>query len=220
MRILELFDLNQTIAKDYLSSFRYPHEALGGLTEFVQALLSRLPKEEYVEMASGVLVHKTAIVAPSAVLEPPCIVCARSQIRQGAYIRGSVIVGEDCVVGNSTELKNAVLFNGVQVPHYNYIGDSILGYKAHFGAGAITSNLKSDRSIVFLLCDGERLFTGRKKVGAFVGDRAEIGCNAVLCPGSIVGRRAVVYPLSLVRGTVEEDCIFKGNGKSVKKEER
>ncbi len=167
----------------------------------------------YVEKAPGVWVHKTAEIAPSAVLSPPCVVGANTEIRQGAFIRGSALIGENCVVGNSTEIKNAILFDGVQVPHFNYVGDSILGYKAHFGAGAVTSNVRGDKGQVKV--DG--VDTGRKKVGAFVGDFAEIGCNAVLNPGVIIGKNSQVYPTACVRGIVPENSIYKNNGENIKK---
>ena len=220
MRISRLFDLKQSVAKEYIEKFTFPHEILAGLKDYVHDLVLKLPAAEYEKREEGVAVHKSASVSNSAVILPPCVICAGAEIRCGAFLRGGVIVGENCVVGNSTEIKNAVLFNGVQVPHYNYIGDSVLGYKAHFGAGSITSNVKSDKSLVCIKGESEKVETGRKKVGAFVGDYAEIGCNSVLCPGTVIGRGAVVYPLTLVRGEVGENVIVKTGGERIKKESR
>ena len=185
--IRELFDLSHTRAGAYLAGFTYPWEP-------------------------EVWVHKTATVAPTAYLGAPCIIGAGTEVRHGAFSRGSALVGDGCVVGNSVELKNVILFDGVQTPHYNYVGDSILGYKAHMGAGSITSNVKSDKTLVAVRCGSERLETGRKKVGAMLGDHVEIGCNSVLNPGTVVGRNSRVYPLSSVRGTVPADSIYKRGG--------
>ena len=223
MKITELYDLEHTLAKDYLQRFTYPWEALAGISELILQLGKALMAggtgnpsptgSEYREISKGVWVHETAVVAPSAVILPPCIIEANTEVRQGAFLRGSVLVGENCVVGNSTEIKNAILFDGVQVPHFNYVGDSILGYKAHFGAGAVTSNVRGDKALVKIA--GED--TGRKKVGAFVGDFGEIGCNAVLNPGVIVGRNAQVYPTACVRGIVPGNSIYKNDGSVIKK---
>ena len=205
-----LFDLEHTLAGDYLSRFQYPHEALEGIGDFILALGASLPSA-YQEQRPGVWIHTDAAVAPTAEIIGPCIIGPNSEIRQCAYIRGSVLIGEKCVVGNSTEIKNAILFDGVQVPHFNYIGDSILGYRAHFGAGVITSNVRGDKDLVVIHTAGE-LPTGRKKVGAFVGDFAEVGCNAVLNPGSVLGRNTQVYPTACVRGVVPENYIWRLNG--------
>ena len=207
----ELFDLTHTRAGSYLAGFTYPWEALAGIGELIRQLGPGLG-EEFTETAPEVWVHKTATVAPTAYLGAPCIIGAGTEVRHGAFIRGSALVGDHCVVGNSVELKNVILFDNVQTPHYNYVGDSILGYKSHMGAGSITSNVKSDKTLVAVRCGAERMETGRKKVGAMLGDHVEIGCNSVLNPGAVVGRNSRVYPLSSVRGTVPADSIYKRGG--------
>ena len=217
VKVKELFDLERTQAKEYLSSYEYPWQALKGLGDFIKTLGERLEKEDYAEISPQVWVHKSAKIAPTAYLSAPCIIGAETEIRHCAYIRGNALIGKGCVVGNSVELKNCILFDGAQVPHFNYIGDSILGYKAHFGAGAITSNVKSDKMPVVIRCGEEKAVTGLKKVGAFVGDYAEIGCNSVLNPGTVVGRNSQIYPLSCVRGTVLENRIYKNTGVQVEK---
>lgn len=214
--IAKLYDLNQTMAGDYLRGFTYPWEALGGISDLILRLGGTLSPEEYTQTGENVWVHKTAKVAPTAYLGGPCIIGAGTEVRHGAFIRGAALVGEGCVVGNSVELKNVILFNGVQVPHYNYVGDSILGYKAHMGAGSVTSNIKSDRTLVVIHTQPP-LETGRKKVGAMLGDFVEVGCNSVLNPGAVVGRRSSVYPLSCVRGIVPADSIYKTGGVIVPK---
>ena len=215
MEISKLFDLQHTLAGEYLAGFQYPWEALKGIKNLILALGETLG-EEYEQVQPQVWVHKTAKVFPSAYLGAPCIIGAGSEVRHCAFIRGSALVGEGCVVGNSTELKNVILFDGVQVPHYNYVGDSILGYKAHMGAGSITSNVKSDKSLVVI--HGERdIPTGIKKVGAMLGDFVEAGCNSVLNPGTVIGRNSSIYPVSCVRGVVPENSIYKANGNVVKK---
>ncbi len=216
-QIKELFDLDRTLAREYLSGFTYPWEALSGLKECIRALGKTLNTAEYSEIAPEIWVHKSAKIAPSACLNPPCVIGANTEVRHCAFIRGSVLVGENCVVGNSTEMKNTILFDNVQVPHYNYVGDSILGYKAHMGAGSITSNVKSDKTPVVVRCENERLETGLKKVGAMLGDFVEVGCNSVLNPGTVIGRNSSVYPLSCVRGTVRENSIYKTGGEIVAK---
>ena len=213
-KIKDLYDLEKTLAKPYLGAFTYPWEALSGLKSFIVALGSTLGND-YQELSPQVWVHKTATIAPSASISAPCIIGAGTEIRHCAFIRGSALVGKDCVVGNSVELKNALLFDGVQVPHFNYVGDSILGYKAHMGAGSVTSNVKSDKTPIVVKRGNERAETGLKKMGAMLGDFVEIGCNSVLNPGTIVGKNARVYPLSCVRGTVEENCIYKTAGEIV-----
>lgn len=220
LTIQEMFDLTHTEAASLLSQYTYPHEALTGIGDFVRQLGAALSPELYEKRAPEVWVAKSARVYPTATLLPPTIIGEDTEVRPGAFIRGDVLVGKGCVVGNSTELKNVILFDGVQVPHYNYVGDSILGYKAHMGAGAVTSNVKGDKTPVVIRCNEERLPTGRKKVGAMLGDGAEIGCGAVLNPGTMIGRNAQVYPLSFVRGTVPAGWILKQNGDMVKKEER
>ena len=217
--ISELFDLQHTLAGAYLARFTYPWEALAGISDLICALGAELG-EDYEERAPQVWVHKTAKVAPTAYLGAPCIIGADTEVRHCAFIRGSALVGEGCVVGNSVELKNVILFDGVQTPHYNYVGDSILGYKSHMGAGSITSNVKSDKSHVAAVCGEEQIDTGRKKVGAMLGDHVEIGCNSVLNPGCIIGRRSSVYPVSCVRGTVPADSICKTGGVIVPRETR
>ncbi len=216
VKITSLYDLNRTLAGEYLSSCEYPFQALVGLKNLIYGLGKALSKEEYREILPAVWVHTTARVAPTACLCAPCIVGAGTEIRHCAYIRGSVLLGENCVVGNSTELKNALLFDGVQVPHYNYVGDSILGYKAHLGAGAITSNVKGDKSLVVIKSDPP-IPTNLKKVGAMIGDFVEIGCNCVLNPGVIVGRNTRVYPLLSVRGVIPADSIYKASNQIVKR---
>ncbi len=212
LNIEKLLDLSHTLAGDYLATFTYPWEALAGISDLILELGPRLNPEEYAEVTQNVWVHKSAQVFPSAYLGAPCIIGPETEVRHGAFVRGSALVGAGCVVGNSVELKNVILFDGVQVPHYNYVGDSILGYKSHMGAGAITSNVKADKKPV-VIKDGENLYeTGRKKVGATLGDFADIGCNSVLNPGTVIGRRTSVYPLSSVRGAVPPDCIYKAAG--------
>ena len=216
LKVTELYDLNHTLAGTYLAQFEYPWQALSGIKNLIAEIGSQLG-EEYTEVSPMVWVHKTATVAPTAYLGAPCIIGANSEVRHCAFIRGSALVGEKCVVGNSTELKNVILFDNVQVPHYNYVGDSILGYKAHMGAGSVTSNVKSDRTLVAVRCGDEKIDTGLKKFGAMLGDGVEVGCNSVLNPGTVVGRNSNVYPLSSVRGTVPENSIFKTGGIVVSK---
>ena len=213
--VANMYDLSHTQAKAYLSQFTYPWEALKGIKDVIVELGSSLG-DDYTQVSPQVWVHKTATVAPTAYLGAPCIIGAETEVRHCAFIRGSALVGEGCVVGNSVELKNVILFDKVQVPHYNYVGDSILGYKAHMGAGSITSNVKSDKSLVVI--HGENpIATGIKKVGAMLGDNVEVGCNSVLNPGTVIGRNSNVYPLSCVRGTVPENSIYKTGGVIVRK---
>lgn len=207
-----LFDYSKTIAKPLLESVDYPWEALPKIKDFIIELGKTLDPEIYEQKGENIWVAKSATVFSSAYLGGPLIICEDAEVRHCAFIRGSAIVGKGAVVGNSTELKNSILFDGVQVPHYNYIGDSILGYKAHTGAGTITSNLKSDKSLVTVLCEEEKVETGVKKFGAMLGDHVEVGCNSVLNPGSVVGRNTNVYPLSFVRGYVPENSIYKRLG--------
>ena len=216
LTIENLYDLTHTIAADYLRSFRYPWEALKGIKDTIVALGATLNKDDFLEVSPQVWVHKTAKVMPSAYLGAPCIIGANTEVRHCAFIRGSALVGENCVVGNSTELKNVILFDNVQVPHYNYVGDSILGYKSHMGAGSITSNVKSDKSLVVIHSD-PAIETGIKKVGAMLGDYVEVGCNSVLNPGTILGRNTSVYPTSCVRGVVPANSIYKKNDTIVTK---
>lgn len=215
--IRQLYDLSHTVAGEYLSQFTYPWEALKGIKDTILALGQNLDKNEYWEQAPQVWVHKTAKIAPTAYLGAPCIIGANTEVRHCAFIRGSALVGENCVVGNSVELKNVILFDNVQVPHYNYVGDSILGYKAHMGAGSVTSNVKSDKSLVVIHCTPP-IPTGIKKVGAMLGDRVEVGCNSVLNPGTVIGRDSNVYPTSCVRGVIPANSIYKKNDVIVEKE--
>lgn len=212
-----LFDLSHTLAGDYLARFTYPWQALDGIKELILTLGPALG-DEYEERAPQVWVHETAKIAPTAYLGAPCIIGPRTEVRHCAFIRGSALVGAGCVVGNSVELKNVILFDSVQVPHYNYVGDSILGYKSHMGAGSITSNVKSDKTLVTVKNQGEAVETGRKKFGAILGDFVEVGCNSVLNPGTVVGPRTNIYPLSCVRGAVPGDSIYKTGGVIVEKE--
>ena len=214
-KISELYDLEHTIAADYLRGFTYPWEALAGIKELILSLGAALPADEFDHPAEDVWIAKDAKVFQSAYIGGPCIIGHRTEVRQCAFIRGSALVGDDCVVGNSTELKNVILFDNVQVPHYNYVGDSILGYKSHMGAGSITSNVKSDKKLVVIHGGDEEIETGRKKVGAMLGDRVEVGCNSVLNPGTILGRDASVYPTSCVRGVVPANGIWKKDGNVV-----
>lgn len=220
LTVTALLDLSHTLAGDYLAGFQYPWQALDGIKDLILALGPGLDPREYEQPSPEVWVHKTAKIAPTAYLGPPCVIGPDTEVRHCAFIRGSALVGAGCVVGNSVELKNVILFDGVQTPHYNYVGDSILGYKSHMGAGSITSNVKSDKTLVIVRNGEERIGTGRKKFGAVLGDHVEVGCNSVLNPGSVIGRRASVYPLSSVRGAVPPDHIYKGSGVMVPRTER
>ncbi len=210
--IKDLYDLDHTAARDYLLQFTYPWEALKGIKDMILDLGSRLDPDEYTEVSEHVWVHKSAKVFPSAYLGAPCIIGENTEVRHCAFIRGSALVGKDCVVGNSCELKNVILFDHVQTPHYNYVGDSILGYYSHMGAGSITSNVKSDKQLVVVHNGSEQIATGLKKFGAMLGDNVEVGCNSVLNPGTVIGRGSRVYPTSCVRGVVPEKSIWKVNG--------
>lgn len=202
-----LFDFNKTIASSYILKYDYP-EVLNHIGEIILEI-SKTLNNDYQEISSNVFVHKSVKIDKSATIIGPCLVLENSEIRVNAYIRGNVIIGKNCVIGNSTELKNAILFDEVKVPHFNYIGDSLLGYKVHFGAGSLTSNVKSDESNVTLMINSEKIKTNRKKIGALVGDKVEIGCNAVLTPGSIIGKNTTIYPLVMVRGEIPENKIVK-----------
>ena len=215
--IFDLYDLEHTLARKYLSQFTYPWEALSGIKDMILELGSRLDPDEYEEVSEHVWVHKTAKVFPSAYLGAPCIVGPGTEVRHCAFIRGNALIGADCVVGNSVELKNVILFDHVQTPHYNYVGDSILGYCSHMGAGSITSNVKSDKTLVTVWSGEERIETGIKKIGAMLGDYVEIGCNSVCNPGTVIGRRSMVYPTTCVRGVIPENSIVKNNGDIIKK---
>ena len=202
-----LFDFNKTIASSYILKYDYP-EVLNHIGEIIFEI-SKTLNNDYKEISPNVFVHKSVKIDKSATIIGPCLVLENSEIRVNAYIRGNVIIGKNCVIGNSTELKNAILFDEVKVPHFNYIGDSLLGYKVHFGAGSLTSNVKSDESNVTLTINSEKIKTNRKKIGALVGDKVEIGCNAVLTPGSIIGKNTTIYPLVMVRGEIPENKIVK-----------
>lgn len=211
-----LFDYSHTLAGSYLKNFEYPWDALKGISDLIVSLGSQLGAD-YTELNPQVWVHKTAKIAPTAFLGAPCIIGAGTEVRHCAFIRGSALVGENCVVGNSVELKNVILFDAVQVPHFNYVGDSILGYKSHMGAGAVTSNVKSDQTPVVVKNGDEQISTGLKKFGAMLGDHVEVGCNSVLNPGTVIGRNSNIYPTSCVRGMVPEYSIWKTGGVIVKK---
>ena len=218
MKTAELFDLEKSLSGEFLGKYEYPWEALSDIKEYIRMKGKTLDAEKYDEVEKEVWIAKSAKVFPSAYIASPCIIDEGAEIRHCAFIRGSVIVGKNCVVGNSTELKNCILFDGVQVPHYNYVGDSVLGYKAHLGAGAITSNVKSDKTNVTVRTDCGKVETGLGKFGAMVGDNTEVGCNSVLCPGTVLGKNCTVYPLSRVRGYVRESHIFKSENDIVEKE--
>ena len=220
LTIRELYDLDHTLAGEYLAQFTYPWEALSGIKEMIVRLGETLDPAEYPQVSPQVWVHKTAAVAPTAYLGAPCIIGANTEVRHCAFIRGAALVGENCVVGNSVELKNVILFDHVQTPHYNYVGDSILGYYSHMGAGSITSNVKSDKTPVVVHGQGEDVPTGLKKMGAMLGDHVEVGCNSVLNPGTVIGRSSNIYPLSCVRGVVPERSIWKTGGVVVHKRDQ
>ena len=218
-KIQNLYTLENTIAEPFLKRYTYPWEALKNIGDFIVELGNRLSKEDYIVKGENVWISKTANIAETAYIKGPAIICDNAEIRHCAFIRGNVIVGKNVVVGNSTELKNVILFDNVQVPHYNYVGDSILGYKAHMGAGSITSNVKSDKKMVIIKNNiaGEMIETNRKKVGAMIGDFVEIGCGSVLNPGTVIGKNTNIYPLSSVRGVVPEDSIYKDENNIVHK---
>ena len=216
MKTLELYDVSHSLAGEYLAQFEYPWQALAGIKNLILTLGKTLG-EEYTEVSPEVWVHSTAKVAPTAYIGAPCIIGANTEVRHCAFIRGSALVGENCVVGNSVELKNVIIFDNVQVPHYNYVGDSILGYRSHMGAGSVTSNVKSDKTLVVIKSAEEQNPTGIKKVGAMLGDFVEVGCNSVLNPGTVIGRNSNVYPTSCVRGVVPANSIWKNNGTVVEK---
>ena len=219
IRITDLFDLEHTIAADYLKGFEYPWEALSGIKQLIIDLGKKLDPQEYTEVSENVWIHKTAKVFPSAYIGGPCIIGPETEVRHCAFIRSSALVGRHCVIGNSVEIKNAVIFDDCQVPHFNYVGDSILGYHAHLGAGSITSNIKADKKNILIHADQD-IVTGLRKVGAMLGDWADVGSNCVLNPGVIIGRHTNVYPSSCVRGVIPADSIYKTGGVIVKKEER
>lgn len=215
--IKNLYNLDETIAKGIFDGCLYPWEVLPKIKDFIINFGENLNKEEYDKVGENVWIAKSAKIAESAYINGPTIIGKNAEIRHCAFIRGNVIVGENAVVGNSTELKNVILFNNVQVPHYNYVGDSILGYKSHMGAGSITSNVKSDKKLVIVKSEDEKIETGLKKFGAMLGDNVEVGCGSVLNPGTIIGKNTNIYPLSSVRGVVKENSIYKKQGEVVDK---
>ncbi len=218
--VTDLYDLEHTIAKELLEKYTYPWEALKELKAFILALGETLPKELYDHPAEGVWIAKDAKVFPSAYIGAPCIIDRGAEVRHCAFIRGSAIIGKNSVFGNSCEIKNSIIFDDAQTPHYNYIGDSILGWHSHMGAGAITSNVKSDRTNIVIRCGKEEVATGAYKIGAMLGDFVEVGCNSVLNPGTVIGKRTNIYPLSRVRGVVRENSIYKTAENIVMKESR
>lgn len=216
-KIKNLYNLNETIAKELLENLTYPWEALPKISDFILTLGNKLDMSKYDKIGEDIWIAKTATVAPTAYIHGPAIIGEKAEIRHCAFIRGNAIVGEGAVVGNSTELKNVILFNKVQVPHYNYVGDSILGYQSHMGAGSITSNVKSDKKLVIVKSGTEQIETGLKKFGAMLGDKVEVGCGSVLNPGTIIGRNTNIYPLSSVRGVVAKNSIYKNKNEIVEK---
>ena len=216
-RIEDLYDLKETIAVDIFDGLKFPWEVLPKIKDFIIKLGETLPEDKFEKKGENIWIAKSAKVFPSAYIAGPCIIDEEAEVRHCAFIRGSAIVGKGCVVGNSTELKNVILFNKVQVPHYNYVGDSILGFKAHMGAGSITSNVKSDKTLVVVKSDGENIETGLKKFGAMLGDNVEVGCNSVLNPGTVVGRSTNIYPTSCVRGYIPANSIYKDSSNIINK---
>lgn len=218
--VKDLYNLDETIAAELFKGVVYPWEVLPQIGDYICKLGETLDPAEYEKQGENIWIAKSAKVAPTASINGPAIIGKGTEVRHCAFIRGNALVGENCVVGNSTELKNVVLFNCVQVPHYNYVGDSILGYKSHMGAGSITSNVKSDKTLVTVNVNGEKVETGCKKFGAMLGDHVEVGCNSVLNPGTVIGRNSNIYPLSMVRGYVNADSIYKRQGEVVEKADR
>ena len=215
--IKDMYDLNETIASDLFINKTYPWEVLGDIEQFILKLGPTLPQDEFDHPEENIWIHKSVTVAKTATLNGPLIIDADTEVRPGAFIRGKAIVGKNCVVGNSTELKNVVLFNTVQVPHYNYVGDAVLGYKSHMGAGSICSNVKSDKKLVVVKDGDEKIETGLKKFGAMLGDHVEVGCGSVLNPGTVIGRNTNIYPLPPVRGCIPADSIYKNAAEIIKK---
>lgn len=212
LKTRELYSLEHTIARELLENTEYPWEILSKIGDFIIRTGEALSKEEYYTPQKNVWIARSAEVAPSATIKAPCIICGNAQIRQCAFIRGNVIVGKECVVGNSTELKNCILFDNVQVPHFNYVGDSILGWRAHMGAGAVTSNVKNDKAAITIKAGTLTIETGLRKLGAMIGDMVEVGCNSVINPGSVIGKNTWIYPLSCVRGVISGNSIYKSSG--------
>lgn len=217
VKICNLYNLEQTMAKELLESVTYPWEALPKIEEYILKIGEKLDPEKYIKKEGNIWIAKSAKVAPTAYIHGPAIIGENTEVRHCAFIRGKALIGENCVVGNSTEIKNVILFNNVQVPHYNYVGDSILGYKSHMGAGSITSNVKSDKKLVIIKNGKEHIETGLKKVGAMLGDEVEVGCGSILNPGTIIGKNTNIYPLSSVRGVVPERSIYKNQNEIIEK---
>ncbi len=216
-KISNLYNLDESIAKPLLEKYTYPWEVLPHIEEFILELGKSLNKEEYEQIGENVWIHKSAKVYKSAYIGENCIICEGAEVRHCAFIRKNAIIGKNAVVGNSTELKNVILFNNVQVPHYNYVGDSILGFKSHMGAGSITSNIKSDKKLIVIKDGEQKIETGMKKIGSMVGDNVEVGCGSVLNPGTIIGKNTNIYPLSSVRGVVKPNSIYKNKNEIVLK---
>lgn len=219
-KIAKLYTLSNTIAEEYLKKFKYPWEALEGLGKFIVELGNTLNPNEYRKIGNNVWIHNSVRIPPTVCLAGPLIICENAEIRHCAFFRGKVIVGAGAVIGNSCELKNSIIFNEAQIPHYNYIGDSITGYKSHLGASSLTSNLKSDKTNISIHCTDGDIETGLKKIGAMVGDNVEVGCGSVLNPGTVIGKDSNIYPLSSVRGCVDAKSIYKCQGEVIKKEKR
>ena len=217
LKCIELYDVEKSISKELIISKEYPWEVLSEIKDYVIKLGNELSLEKFNKINDNIWIAKSAKIAKTAEINGPCIIDENAEVRQCAYIRGNVIIGKECVVGNSTELKNCILFDNVQVPHFNYVGDSILGYKAHLGAGAVTSNVKSDKTLIEVKYDDCVIKTGLKKFGAMLGDYVEVGCNSVLCPGTVVGKNTNIYPLSMVRGVIGENKILKDKNKIIDK---
>ncbi|MGM9522022.1 MAG: UDP-N-acetylglucosamine pyrophosphorylase [Oscillospiraceae bacterium] len=216
-KTFELLDITKTIAAPLFEGTEYPWQVLDKISDFIKAVGKTLPESEYENTAENVWIARDAVIFPSAYINGPCIIGHGTEVRHCAFIRGSALIGNGCVIGNSVEIKNAVIFDSVQVPHYNYVGDSVLGFHSHMGAGSITSNVKSDKTNVVVKNGCEHIETGRKKFGAILGDYVEVGCNSVLNPGTVIGRHSSIYPVSCVRGVVPENSIYKSGGNIVKK---
>ena len=217
VKTVNLVDTSHTMAAELFAKYEYPWEVLPHIKEFVSELGKKLDPEEYTEIAPEVWVHKTVKIAPTASLNGPCVICEGTEVRQCAFVRGSALIGAKCVIGNSTEIKNAIIFDNCEVPHYNYVGDSVLGFHAHMGAGSILSNIKADKKNVTIACEGEKIQTGLRKMGAVLGDWVDLGCNSVCNPGSVIGRKTNLYPLSFVRGFVPADRVYKKQGEVAEK---
>lgn len=217
MKSKNLFDFTHTLAAPLLEKYEFGWQALRQIGDFIIALGETLDEQEYTRTDKNIWIAKTAVISPTAYIGSPCIIGKNTEVRHCAFIRGNALIGDGCVIGNSTEIKNSIIFDNVQIPHYNYVGDSVLGYRSHLGAGAVTSNVKSDKTMVYVRTADAKIETGLKKFGAIVGDFCEVGCNSVLCPGTVMGKNCTVYPLSLVRGFIPENSIFKSQDNIVKK---